>query len=61
MTFCQFKQQEKGGYIKVAAEDIPGFARKGMSLYGNCDDMIVIDWKLDPLIGIYTVYLANQS
>ena len=58
-TFKEFKKQEMGGYIKVAAEDIPGFAKKGMSLYGNCDDMCVVDWEFDPSFGIYTVYLTR--
>lgn len=40
MTFGDFKKTHKGGYMKCAADDIAGFARKGGSLYGNCDDMM---------------------
>lgn len=44
MKFKQFKQEHKrcAGYYKIAACDIEGFARKGHSLYGNCDDMEVV-------------------
>ena len=57
MTFREFKQTNKGGYRLRAAEEIPGFARKGDALYGDCDDMIVADWLYQPLNGVYTVYL----
>lgn len=57
MNFKQFKEIYKGGYALIAAEDIPGFAKKGNGLYGNCDDMQVVNWRYQPLNGIYTVYL----
>ena len=61
MTFKQFKEQNPGGYICVADEDIPGFAKQGGSLYGNCDDLIVTFHIFEPAIGIYTVFLANPA
>lgn len=57
MTLGEFKQTHKGGYRMRAAEEIPGFVRKGDALYGYCDDMIVADWLYQPLNGIYIVYL----
>ena len=60
-TFKKFKTHEIGGYTLIAAEDIPGFAKKGDSLYGDCDDLLVVDWLYQPLNGIYTVYLANPT
>lgn len=57
MTLRQFKAKNKGGYVLRAAEDIPGFCRKGKAVYGDCDDLIVVDWLYQPLNGIYTVYL----
>lgn len=59
MTFKLFKQVYNGGYHKCAAEDVPGFCHKGDTLYGDCDDMIVVKWLYQPLNGIYTVYLKN--
>lgn len=58
MTFAKFKELHKGGYIKIAAQDIPGFAKQSRALYGNCDDMTVVDHKI---IGkdLYRVSLAN--
>lgn len=61
MTFKQFKERNRGGYVICAAEDIPGFAKKGRHLYGNCDDLIVVDYLYQPLNGIYTVFLANPA
>lgn len=61
MTFKQFKEQNPGGYLCVAAEDIPGFTKKGGSLYGNCDDLIVVKQSFEPELGIYTVYLVNPA
>ena len=60
MTFGDFKKTHKGGYMKYAADDIAGFARKGGSLYGNCDDMVVANYQYQPLNGVYTVYLKNS-
>ena len=60
-TFNEFKQENKGGYHLIAAEDVPGFYKKGDSMYGNCDDMIVIDYLYQPLNGIYTVYLKTPK
>lgn len=54
MTFMDFKAKNGGGYYLKAAEDILGFCS-----YGNCDDMIVVDYLYNPLNGIYTVYLKN--
>lgn len=59
MTFKEFKKEKRGGYYITAAEDVPGFYKKGDSMYGNCDDMIVADWKYQPLNGIYSVTLKN--
>lgn len=59
-TFKQFRESNKGGYMLVAGEDIPGFYRKGNRMYGNCDDMFVSDFRYQPLNGIYTVYLVNN-
>lgn len=59
MTFKEFKNQHSGGYYTYAACDVPGFARKGDSLYGNCDDMGVENYLYQPLNGIYTVYLKE--
>lgn len=53
------ERQGGGGYILRAAEDIPGFAKKGAPLYGNCDDLTVVNWLYQPLNGIYTVYLKE--
>lgn len=61
ITFKMFQEMNKGGYALRAAEDIPGFAQKGHSLYGNCDDLMVVDYLYQPLNGIYTVYLANPA
>lgn len=61
VTFKEFKEKNKGGYYCYAAEDIPGFYKKGNSIYGNCDDMIVADYLYQPLNGIYTVYLKERG
>lgn len=61
ITFKQFKEFHGGGYFLRAAEDIPGFAKKGGTLYGNCDDLIVTDYLFQPLNCIYTVYLSNPA
>ena len=61
MTFKQFKEMYDGGFHKRAAEDVPGFCCKGDALYGDCDDMIVVNWLYQPLNGIYTVYLKNKE
>jgi len=60
MTFAEFKNQHKGGYYITASEDIIGFYKKGQSMYGDCDAMIVDNWLYQPLNGIYTVYLASR-
>lgn len=60
MTFKQFKEQNEGGYCTIAAQDIVGFAKKEQSIYGNCDDLEVVDYLYQPLNGIYTVYLAEK-
>lgn len=60
MKYGEFKKVYNGGHKLRAAEDIPGFVRKGHALYGNCDDMIVVDWLYQPLNGIYTVFLKNE-
>ena len=31
------------------------------SLYGNCDNEIVVDYLYQPLNGIYTVYLKTKN
>lgn len=61
LTFKKFQEQHKGGYYIKAAEDIKGFAKKGQSLYGDCDNLIVEDWLYQPLNGIYTVFLKNAE
>ena len=61
MTLKTFKEQNGGGgYVLRAAEDILGFAKKGDSLYGDCDNLTVVDWLYQPLNGIYTVYLKEE-
>lgn len=61
MTLKAFKEQcGGGGFVLRAAEDIPGFAKKGAPLYGNCDDLTVANWLYQPLNGIYTVYLKEE-
>lgn len=60
VTFKAFKEMYRGGYYTRAAEDIPGFARKGHSLYGDCDDMLVVGFTYHPGIVVYTVYLAKH-
>lgn len=57
MTFKEFKDKHNGGYYIQASEDISGFCKKGEAMYGNCDDMIVVDYLYNPLNGIYTVKL----
>ena len=59
MTFRKFKEENKGGYRLRAAEDVPGFYKKGDAMYGDCDDMVVSDWLYQPLNGVYTVFLKN--
>jgi hypothetical protein len=59
MTFKEFREENKGGYRTYAAEDIPGFYKKGASMYGDCDNMIVVDYLYQPLNGIFTVYLKK--
>lgn len=61
MTLKTFKEKNGGGYCLRAAEDIPGFYKKGDAMYGDCDDMVVADWLYQPLNGIYTVYLKNPN
>ncbi|HCC34090.1 MAG TPA: hypothetical protein DEQ02_00025 [Ruminococcaceae bacterium] len=61
MTFKKFKKEHKGGFRPIAAEDIPGFYKKGSSMYGDCDDMIVVSHLYQSLNGIYTVYLKNPA
>lgn len=58
-TFGEFKSNKQGAYILIAAEDIVGFCKKGCGLYGNCDSMVVVDFRYDALSEIYTVFLAN--
>ena len=61
MTFKEFKKTFKGGYVKLADENIRGFCRKGYQLYGNCDDMIVTDYYERETDEIYTVYLREAK
>ena len=61
MSFKKFKETHKGGYYIYAAEDILGFYKKGASMYGNCDDMIVKSYLYQPLNGIYTVFLKRSE
>lgn len=60
MKFTEFKEKHSGGFYLYAAEDIPGFYKKGQAMYGNCDDMNVESWLYNPLNGIYTVRLKNK-
>ena len=60
MTFAEFKKAYMGGYVLVAAGDVPGFYRKGQSMYGNCDSMIVSDWLYIQPDGVYIVYLKER-
>jgi hypothetical protein len=57
MSFKEFKESHRGGYILIAGENIPGFYQKGDSMYGDCDRMTVADWQ--PLGAGYTVFLAE--
>ena len=50
MTFKEFKEKHNGGYYLYSAID-------KKALYGDCDNMTVIDWLYQPLNGLYTVYL----
>lgn len=63
MTYREFKEtvSNRGGFVTVAAEDIPGFYRKGDHMYGDCDRMIVSEWLYQPLNGIYTVFLNEEE
>lgn len=61
MIFKDFKEKNKGGYYCYAAEDIPGFYKKGNAIYGDCDGMEVVDYLYQPLNGIYTVYLKEAE
>lgn len=61
MTYKKFRDIYKGGYELTAAVDVLGFYKKGQSIYGNCDDMIVDSWLYNPLNGIYSVRLKNES
>jgi len=59
-TVKQFRETHEGGYYLVCSEDIPGFAKKGWGIYGNCDDMIVDHYLYQPLNGIYTLFIRNK-
>lgn len=66
ITFKRFKELNKGGYIKRAVGDVPRCGENGefiwpRDLYGNCDDMVVVDFLYQPLNGIYTVYLSDSK
>lgn len=63
MTYKKFKKAHKGSvFVAIAAEYIPGgFARKGDSLYGDCNDMIVTGWQYQSWNDLYTVYLKNPE
>jgi hypothetical protein len=56
-----FVETHKGGFYIYAAEDIPGFYKKGSPMYGDCGEMIVADYLYQPLNGIYSVYLKNPA
>lgn len=45
ITYGEFTKlfPEGTGFIREAGEDIPGFYKKGSSVYGNCDDLIVLE------------------
>jgi len=59
MTFKKFKEDYPGSYFIRAAEDIPGFCKKGMPIYGYCDNCIVDNWLLHLTGAIYTVFLKS--
>ena len=59
MTFGEFKEIYKGGYYLTASEDIKGFYKKGQSIYGDADNLIVDSWIYQPLNDIYSVRLKN--
>ena len=51
-------------YIKVAAEDIHGFYKKGDALYGDTDDMEVVNWIRTLMPNgypVYTVFLKEAT
>lgn len=64
ITHCklrEFKKRHKNKtcYIFIAWEDLKIGTKSGQSLYGNCDDMIVMNcirWKDD----IHKVYLTDR-
>lgn len=56
-TVKDFMSTHDGGFYLVAAEDVPGFYKKGDSCYGDCKDMLVVKWLYQPLNGIYTLYI----
>lgn len=55
MTLKEFKAKYPGGYYLRDAND------KEKSLYGDCDNMKVVDYLYNPLNGIYTVYLVDKA
>lgn len=59
-TFGEFKKlhPEITAYCTYAFEDIPGFAKSGKALYGNCDDLIVRSWDT-PYTDVLTIYLSE--
>lgn len=66
MTFAEFRAvcgsvYKDVGFVLVAAEDIPGFYKKGMHMYGNCDDMIVDRWLYEPITNVCTVSLKGVT
>lgn len=54
MTLKEFKANHDGGFYLRDADD------RGKSLYGDCDNMILVDYLYNPLNGIYTVYLSGK-
>lgn len=60
ITVKQFMSENKGGFYLYAAEDIPGFCKKGESIYGNADNMEVVGWLYQPLNGIYSLNVISR-
>ena len=64
MTFGELRQMTMSVYIKVAAEDIHGFYKKGDALYGDTDDMEVVNWIRTLMPNgypVYTVFLKEAT
>lgn len=62
MTFKDFKESISNGASveKIAGEDMPGFYKRGSSMYGDTDDLYVSAYTYIPRINHYVVELVRQ-